>query len=244
MVPYKTPMFNRMRVVLPVCQKDCSLMLANLQWQYELDGRKQFDCVISADSSLPDSILNELIVAAYRTFSTVDLLVYETAPNTNWPNGPNWAFQQTARFMQDGKRAWFWMEPDCIPLCPGWLTVWNDAYFSQKRPIMGVVVEGMGHCNGTAVYPAKFPRICRAAMNCTDLAWDGEMRDETIGITYNAAHLLCHVWGIKNGKAMPFGGDPAHFETWEDVERWVNSEAILLHRCKDTSLIEQLRKHA
>ena len=243
MVPQFQPAINKMRVALPACAKDLNLMLANLEWQAELEPRKDFDCVLSVDAGLPTQAIQALETRAWKSFAEVSILTYPVPPNTNWPNAPNWAFQHTARHMQQGQRPWFWMEADCIPLRPGWLTEWNRFYFQCGRPIMGVIVAGMGHCNGTAVYPACFPALSKRAMTCTDTAWDGLMKDETIRHTCNAPHLLCHVWGIENGRARPFGGEAAHFRSWQDVLRWVNLDALLFHRAKDTSLIERLREH-
>lgn len=241
LTPYK-PNPKHIRVALPVCKRDMELMLHNLRWQRELDVRKDYDCVLSLDGELtPDEIV-ELESAAWDTFDWVDVNVYPTAPNKSWPQAPNWAFQHTARYMQKGSRPWFWMEPDCVPLCPDWLDVLNKEYWRCKKAIMGVIVEGMGHCNGTAIYPHNFPQLSRDSMECTDVAWDGLMKKDTIWTTHNVPHLMCHVWGITKGRAKPFGGSPAHFRTWSDVERWVNLSAVVFHRAKDSSLIDRLRE--
>jgi hypothetical protein len=216
-------------------------MLKNLDWQEEIDGRKDFDCVISADGSLTTNALYDLETIAWRTFSSVELCVYPEAPNSTWPFGPNWAFQHTAKYMERGGRPWFWMEPDCVALKSGWLNFLNQTYFRSRKPIMGVIIEGMGHCNGTAIYPANFPRLSPNSMRCTHLAWDGVMKDETIQHTADGKPMMCHVWGIENGKALAFGGSPAHFTSWEDVMRWVDPRAMVFHRAKDGSLIDQLR---
>lgn len=241
MVPLFNALPHKMRVVLPVCSRDWMLMLNNLDWQAELEEPKDFDCVLSVDSEVPRDVIVELERAAWRAFSRVEVFIYPTAPDKRWPQGPNWAFQRTAIYMQPQGRAWFWMEPDCVPLQPTWLDQWNEEYVKSHKAIMGVIVPGMGHCNGTAVYPAHFPQLSPASMQCTDIAWDGLMKDDTIKQTHNAPHLLCHVWGIQNGKAKPAGGEPAHFNSWNDVQRWVNLNALLFHRSKDESLIDQLR---
>lgn len=232
---------NHIRVVLPACKKDIDLMLHNLRWQRDLDVRKDYDCVLSLDGALSEREVSELEMAAWDTFSWVETFIYPTAPNPSWPQAPNWAFQHTARYMKQGGRSWFWMEPDCIALQPEWLDELNYEYQKCRRPMMGVHVRGMGHCNGTAIYPANFCDISKRAMQCVDVAWDGEMKKETIHLTHDAPHLMCHVWGIKRGKAMPFGGDAAIFRTWQDVERWVDLNAVVFHRAKDTTLIDQLR---
>lgn len=243
MAPQFAPVGGQIRVVLPACPMDAHLMLANLDWQEELDGRKDWDCVLAIDGATKPDLIRDLEIAAWRTYSQVQVYVYPTAPYPVWPNGANWAFQHAAKHMKPGGRSWFWMESDCMPLRPDWLVILNQEYHLAGKPIMGAIVKGMGHCNGTAVYPPHFPDLCPAAMKCTETAWDGLMKKDTIHLTHNASHVICHVWGIDRGRARPFGGAPAHFNSWSDVERWVDLKAALFHRAKDTSLINQLRAH-
>jgi hypothetical protein len=233
---------KKIRVVFPLCQKDGALLLENLKWQTELDGVKDFCCNIAVESGTQAGLVGLCINEASRTFREVRTFPYPRAPKPKWPNAPNWVFQHTARYMQRQNDPWFWMEPDCVALRPGWLTIWNERYFASRKPIMGYVIPRMGHCNGTAVYPANFPSLSRRAMTCSEIAWDGLMKSETIHLTANAPDLMCHVWGIKNGQAMICGGEPAVFATQAHVDAWVNPNAVLFHRSKNTTHIERLRE--
>lgn len=232
----------KIRVVFPLCQKDGALLLENLKWQTELDGKKDFACVIAGEQGTQTRLVELCTKEAARTYADVTLSVYPRAPKPRWPNAPNWVFQHTARYMQRLGDPWFWMEPDCLALRPGWLTLWNERYFSAGKPLMGFIVPKLGHCNGTAVYPSNFPALSRKAMTCTDVAWDGLMKPETIHLTAHAPDLMCHVWGIKNGKAMDSTGDPAVFTSQANVDAWVNPQAVLFHRSKNTTLIQRLRE--
>lgn len=235
-------MTEKIRVVLPLCQKDGPLLLQNLEWQKELDGVKDFDCVLAVESGTPASLIDSCVAAATLTYRSVQTFTYPRAPQLKWPNAPNWAFQHAARFMQRGRLPWFWMEPDCCPLKCSWLDVWNSQYFLRRKAIMGVIIPGMGHCNGTAIYPANFPILSPRSMTCTNVAWDGLMKSETIHLTADASDLLCHVWGIRNGRVHICCGEPAVFLTQKHVSDWVRPDAILLHRAKDTTLIQRLRE--
>lgn len=232
----------KIRVVFPICQKDGNLLLANLKWQTELDGKKDFRCVLAVESGTPVGLVDLCTKEAAMSYAEVVTFFYPRAPKPKWPHAPNWVFQHTARYMQRQRDPWFWMEPDCIALRPGWLSAWNERYFTAGKPIMGFIVPQLGHCNGTAVYPYHFPTLSRRAMTCSDVAWDGLMKPETIHMTAHAPDLMCHVWGIRNGKAMDFGGDPAVFSTQANVDAWVNPTAVLFHRSKNTTLIERLRE--
>lgn len=232
----------KIRVVFPLCEKDGKLLLENLKWQTELDGKKDFGCVIAAEVRTPSTMVDACAREAAKSYANVGIFFYPRAPKPKWPNAPNWVFQHTARYMQRQSDPWFWMEPDCIALRPGWLTMWSERYFASGKPLMGFIVPQLGHCNGTAVYPANFPTLSRRAMTCSDVAWDGLMKLETIHLTAHAPDLMCHVWGIRNGKAMDYGGEPAVFASQANVDAWVCPQAVLFHRSKNTTLIERLRE--
>lgn len=241
MLPPFDPVDAQIRVVLPVCNMDAGLMLKNLEWQCELDGRKPHDCVLSIDPEVPSGTARGLEIAAWNTYSEVNVYQYPEPPNKAYPNASNWAFQHTARYMMAGGRSWYWMEADAIPVRPGWLTALNQRYNVCQMPMMGSIVRGMGHCNGTAIYPANFPQLSDVAMTATDIAWDGQMMGQTIHLTHDASDIMCHVWGIERGWPTAFGGRPIHFNNVEQVRRWVCPKAVVFHRNKDGSLIDQLR---
>lgn len=233
---------QKIRVVLPLCQKDGLLLLENLKWQCELDGVKDFEAVLLIETDTQVELMDACQEYAGKTYRNVQVVSYPRAPKSKWPDAPNWVFQHAARHMQRGLTPWFFMEPDCQPTKQYWLEIWNREYFLRKRAIMGFVIPSMGHCNGTAIYPNNFPMLCPEAMTCTDVAWDGLMKQKTIKLTADAPDLMCHVWGIRNGQAQICGGDPAVFMTQKNVDDWVNPNAILFHRAKDTTLIERLRE--
>ena len=185
---------KKIRVVFPFFQKDGTLLLENLRWQTELDGQKEFSCLLAPEAGAHRDLVQACADEASKSYQQVEIFYYPRAPKPKWPNAPNWAFQHTARFMQRKGDAWFWMEPDCLALRSGWLTIWNERYFTAGKPIMGFIIPRMGHCNGTAIYPANFPALSRRAMTCTDVAWDGLMKAETI-------HLRCNWRKVKEARS-------------------------------------------
>lgn len=233
---------SKIRLVFPLCQRDGALLLANLRWQNELESKKDFTCVLSIESSTSPDLMQACHAEALKGYAGVESFVYPRAPIPKWPNAPNWAFQHAAQHMKHQAQPWFWMEPDCVPTKSCWLTVWNQQYFLRKKPLMGFIIPSMGHCNGTAIYPPNFPALSPKSMTCTNVAWDGLMKQDTIHLTADASDLMCHVWGIRNGRAQICGGEPAVFQTQAEVDAWVNPRAILFHRAKDTTLIARLRE--
>lgn len=54
------------------------------------------------------------------------------------PEGVNRVMQFAAAFIEKHFRVPFlWLEPDCVPTCPGWLTVIEGEYYRQPHRMMG-----------------------------------------------------------------------------------------------------------
>lgn len=82
-------------------------------------------------------------------------------PNLPYPDICNWAFRQTAKTMQD--HAFIWLEPDSIPLKPGWVDAlaaeWQVAQ-SLGKEILWTTDSNPPHdlCTGIGVYGPGFVR--------------------------------------------------------------------------------------
>lgn len=229
-------------VVIPAADHDSQMMIKNLSWMENLGGCKAFDAVVNQDESMHPIVAKQLIEHANKVFASVRVVRYQRPPMTRWPWAANWAFQCAAWYMlEELQRPWFWMEADCVPLKKGWLEAWFGEYRTCGKPLMGAIVDGRGHLNGTAIYPYDFAEISPVAMRSTDVAWDWEMRAETIHLSHHSK-LLCHVWGIVNGNTSPYDGPSAQFTSQQEVDRWVCPDAVLFHRSKEGSLIDRLRE--
>jgi hypothetical protein len=232
-------------VVLPTCERDCQMHMKSLEWMVEMDGQQSYDAILSHDNSMRSALVNEMLSRAKAAFKKVDVFTYQFPGVTNWPWVANIAFQSAAwHIMNNVGRAWFWMEADCVPLKPGWLRAWFADYaiaLANGKSIMGAVVDGRGHCNGTAIYPADFPNISPRAMQSTGIAWDWEMKDDTVNLTYNS-NLLVHCWGTVNGQLHPWDGPAMVFQTVEQVKTLIRPDAVLFHRAKFGDLIDRLRE--
>lgn len=229
-------------VTLPICSKDAELLLKCLDWMVALDNQNQFECLLSYDNSVGGVLLQRLRHAAGRAFRVVHEFEYPRPPREYWPDACNFAFQSTANHIQAKHgRPWLWFEADCVPLVPNWLdTLWLE-YQHCGQPIMGPVIEGVGHMNGTAIYPANFPQISPRAMCAGGLAWDTQMTYDLVGKVHDCSRLWCHRWGMVDGQLHLTTGPAPHFSSPQAVEQWIPKGAVLFHRCKDASLIDQLR---
>jgi hypothetical protein len=219
-------------------------MIKCLDWMVELDSQNQFDCLIAHDPTLGPAWLSRLRPAAQRAFRQVNEFVYPRPVRENWPDAADTAFQATAQHIQAvHHRPWFWFEADCVPLKPGWLpSLWLE-YQNCGQPIMGSVVPGMGHINGTAIYPPNFANLSPRAMAAGGgTAWDTDMTPDLVGRTHDCSRSFFHAWGqAADGSLHPCSGPPPHFGSTLAVDKWIPRDAVLFHRCKDGSLIDQLR---
>lgn len=236
------PLAPPLLVALPVCVKDAHLLVKCLDWMVELDGRNQFDCLISYDPSLGPVWLARVRDSAQRAFRTVHEFMYPQPAREVWPDACNMTFQSTAHHIQAAHhRPWLWFEADCVPLKPDWLPALWLEYRNCGQPVMGPVIPDAGHMNGTALYPANFANLSPRAMSASDTAWDTSMTYDLVGKTHDCSRLFCHRWGVVDGKLHPSQGPAPHFSSTIAVEQWIPPDAVLFHRCKDSSLIDQLR---
>jgi len=228
-------------VVINGCDHDASMEIKKQEWIAELDGCKRHDALLSLDRRMNRTIAGQLRAAVARNFHTIQIMEYTPPLHGPWPIAANFAFQESAWYMFDDGRAWFWMESDCVPLKPRWLEALSDEYWKCGKPLMGSIVSGRGHLNGTAIYPANFPVLSPKAMTASHVAWDWEMTGEIIHLAHNSRQM-CHCWGIVNGQPSPYEGPAASFSAQEQVDRWVPPEAATFHRSKDGTLIARLRE--
>lgn len=232
---------DKMLVAIPFCAKDGERFLNNVRWWAQLDGKVDYECLLSYENGTPENIVGTMTGICTGLFSKVHKHKYDKVPHR--VNAPTWAFTRTARFVSNIWRGcWLWTEYDMIPMKPGWLDTLRTAYLDSGKSFGGPIVDGMGHMNGTGIYPWDTPtRIPKAMVDMTH-AWDMAMKDEMIHDCVDLGKLLQHVWvtdraGVfqpsGNGTCPSFGDDNQFMQ--------LLPTAAVFHRCKDHSLIERLR---
>lgn len=242
-----------MILVLPFCSKDSALAIANVRWMAELDGKQGITALLSYDDKTPKQAVAEMKEAANAAFTEVLEFWYPAPQKTYWPAGPNWAWQQVARYMAIVlKKPWLFLEADAVPIRPGWLRDIAQEYSSAKKPFMGHIVDGMGHMNGVCVYPPDVAWYSQGAMRTEEMAWDVVMGHEfslreggILSVVHPAHTLFQHCWVVnpETGRAWNGSGEPATFRGFNDLLRLVDLTMAIFHRCKDGTLIEWLRKY-
>lgn len=154
---------NAMLTVLSFHAGDAALALRLLRWIENLGGCAGHRLILLADSSTPFDQCVKLLETAKPLFATVGLTATEE-PVRGWIAGANsqwWAATQLAN-----GEPFLWLEPDAVPLCPGWLNVLEGGYSACGKEHMGQIekVTNAGlppEClSGVAIYgPSvqKFP---------------------------------------------------------------------------------------
>lgn len=233
-------------VVLPFHNGDAAAMINNLNWLATMCGGQPmpYGCVLSYERGTIAQFIEQAKATARLVFNEQFTFTYPSAPNHKWPAGANWAWKNTAGFMNSLRRSWLWMESDMIPLVPDWLDKLQSEYAHCGKPVMGAVVPGLGHVQGTAVYPHDILARCPKLFNIPDhSAFDTWAKDCVLSLNHDCRHLMAHVWGIEKGKPHPIIGVSPSFRTQLDFEQWLPKGAVTFHRCKDGSLIKFLRQN-
>lgn len=229
-----------MIVVLPFCNKDAQLACKNLEWMHELDGKTSYRCMLAYPEGTEQQWIDRMLAAAVQTFSDVHVFVYPDSDERTWPAGPNWSWQNVARYIPmitDTKgnnypfpkiyppdTPWLWLEADAIPMKPKWLDTLFDEYKRGGKPFMGHIVQDMGHMNGVGIYPNDVARYTTKPFMVVHGAFDVAMKEEAIEETHNANHLILHCWGLgSNDHPQHRGDDPvASFRDVGQMNRVLN----------------------
>lgn len=231
-----------MVIVLPVCHKDKEAALRNLAWCKELDPKGvSFPCLVSFEVGFDAS---DVVSAAHTYFTAVQVNQYRPLSRAPlpWPQPQNWAWKQAVMRMKKGYRdPWLWWEQDAVPLKPGWLSSLAKAYSESGMPFLGAIGDdGNGqvqrHVNGVAIYPPDVLSYGPSAMySCNTVAFDvlgGWRVLQQSAIT----PLIQHVWSWEMNGSRP----PCTFRSKDDLER-LDHNAVLFHRCRDSSLISMIK---
>lgn len=230
-----------MIVVIPVCNKDEQLVLKNLDWIADLDGKIDGDAVISCAEHFDVKSTLEKVRQVFRT--PIDTITYpEWAGDPKWPHPQNWAWQSTARHFGNLKSqygvSWLWWEADATPTAKGWCDAIKSEYESGNKPFMGCVMERVNgfdpHMNGVGIYPPEVAAYSIRAMLCRASPFDVVMWQDTQSRTHRANHIIQH--------HCRENGDSTHFPDQASVDAIVTPGVVLFHRCKDGSLIDRLRE--
>lgn len=240
---------NPLLVAIPYCSKDSQSAGRLLEWIHELDSEKYPACLLAADAAVPQEEKVRIHNLAKSAFVNVDTMIV-SAPTVkdNYHVAAAFMFNSVARQVQEVyKWNFLWLEPDAIPLKPGWLDSLTNAYNNQPKRFMGALIETNQpnvpkiHLAGVAIYPNCAHSDLSKFCDGTKGAFDMQMAEYVVPRGTNTP-LLFHRFGQLNDpptfKAVKEPTDGPNVGTLASIP----AEAVLMHRNKDQSLIPLLRQ--
>jgi hypothetical protein len=236
-----------MLCTLPVYKGDVDRLLDLVRWMRQLGGCKDHAAVIVADAATPASDAFKLKNEASHVFSEIEITATDRSV-MGWPEGPNELFLAAARFAKQRNMHWLFLEPDAVPLCPGWLDKIDIEYRVRGARYLGQIVPcdkpglPMRHFTGVGVYPADaITQVEAPVLQNFKKAFDISTADVIVAEAQNS-ELFQHLWGEKgNPPTFAHKGIPGTGTFGLD---YLRKGAVLFHRTKDGKLINLLRQRA
>lgn len=227
-------------VSIPFCGKDVRQAQNLVRWIGQLGGVSQHDCVLVADAATPWREARQVHKLAEPSFKTVQSITNPQSVEGWIPGSVSLAW--TALSFSKG-RAFFFCEPDAVPVKPTWLDDLEAAYVLCGKPFMGSLVHHQKpnwpnpYLEGCAVYPANARDIMEPVWN-PNVTWTRACASVVVPQAADTP-LIQHVWGEKDNP--PTFSDFNVPGTNVYCLKQIRPDAVLWHRCKDGSLIRLLR---
>lgn len=221
--------------LMPVSNSDVGIAIENLEWMAELGGNPDATCVIWTPAGMTRRLVDALVGAAEEAWGGVE---HGTTPfdlyQEGWPQGANWMFATASHWCHERQLDFFLIEPDAVPLKPGWFRKIVGEYRTCGRPYMGTIEEAGAqhprHMPGNAVYSWKVWE--KDTARALYIPWDVLLAQSGNMDFVAETKSIQQVWGSNN--------KPPTFKD-QDSMKIIRQDAFLFHRCKDGSLIRQLR---
>lgn len=224
-------------VVLMVSWSDYAAAVRLLEWMGQLGSNKEFPLLLSVPHDLPDDLVGALLARTNDRWRTVPLQRRPFPfPSEHWPQGPNWSFACASQWCHRAQWDFLLIEPDCVPLRPGWLQGIEREYRGCGRAFMGhhepAGPDHQMHLAGVAVY--QWETYQRTHVHELHRAWDVAL-GPTLVAEAHPSKTIQQDWGK--------WAEPPTFRTTTDLAK-IRPDALLFHRNKDGSLIQRLKEVA
>lgn len=235
-----------MLVCLGTHSKDIADAKRLLLWIAKLGDHRQHSLLIAVDAGTPFDevmVLRELAEGIFREVRVTT----NTHSVSGWPAGANSLFKTAATYVhQKWPQPFLWLESDCVPLIPSWLDALDFEYVRNGKKFLGYIYQCSQAflpdrvMSAIAVYPNDAVKLL-PDLPQSPRAWDV---DGDVVMISNGAHtpFIYHLWGQQNLPptfvAQKTPQSPINAMTPEDIPK----EAVLFHRCKNSSLINLLER--
>lgn len=221
-----------MLVVLPVGPQDREQAIRWVNWVEELGGIGTHRLMVACARRVP----NPTEISRHY-----ELYVPHDEDERGWPMSPNHLFRRVAQHItwSPNPEAYFWCEPDCIPLIPGWIDRLESEYRSSGQYFMGANVKVNNtpeHMSGNAIYPKNVMERAFNIVHADLAAFDVVAAEQIVGQAH-WTKLIQHVWKKEEGRNFTFPDQGS-------VDAMVSKDAVVFHQNKDGTLIQRLRERS
>jgi hypothetical protein len=237
-----------MRIVVPVSKHDAGLTEEFCEAINVFGPYSNHVLTVVArpsDFGVAEKVLQNLTKFSLN-FKSSELIVFEKNGPEGWPQGPNFYWTETIKFLAGCENAlpWFWMEMDTTPVISGWLDLLELEYRESKAVCLGVVHKSefasSPHLAGVAVYPPRLDLEIDSwrHVTSTDTAFDVFCAYEIVPKSLNTGLIQhnfrtggyhCSDRGLK-------GFDLQKHHMNESFALPVKDSAVVVHGCNDGSL--------
>ena len=244
-----------MLLVVPVSHKDIVLAEKQAGFIHQLGGLnpERHKVAIIGSRSLGGKLAP--LEAAWTKIlgeENVQTSILKSENEAGWPQSANHAFEGAVEWVaqQRGKTPWYFFEVDNTPLTADWLDQIEDEYHLVKRPYLGYVhptrrvsvktgefVDHYGdHMVGTGVYPHDFASRSVLWKFFTDVPFDVYLQWEIVPHCH-PTKLIAHNWKSHQYEWTADGRIVCSSITKDSITDPIPDEAVVLHGCKDDSLM-------
>ncbi len=159
-------------------------------------------------------------------------------------SAPNSMFRQLAwKFYNEKLGPYLFIEPDCIPLVPGWHDKWWDEYVRGGKPFCGakVLIESVPeHLTGNSIY-VDVPELAPSLVRRTNWTPAGQPRSFELAFDIAGAKEVlqkCHFTTLIQHK-FRFKG----FESRAEFDAVIDKNAVVFHSDKKGTIYKYLREN-
>ncbi len=175
----------------------------------------------------------ENLVRYIKDLDGTEVLVISAVEETDkYPERNNYSFHQAAKMMNG--EPFFWLEPDCAPICEGWLKIIEKEYqysckqfmlSSDKNPPFDMI-------GGIGVYGSRTLEIIPKHIG-GDLeghGWDTWLLNKAVNMIHWTP-LIQHSYGLYNKEGI---AEPHRFPRDKSM---IRDNALVFHRDKYQDII-------
>lgn len=231
-------------IVLPLTPATLPAATTLLSRIAEFDAHRSHSILLVASASLSKDAIAPIARLAESIFGNGSMVPTPFAlPDESHPYGYNWLFETASKHITATTRSpWLWLDPHCVPMRRGWLTLLEEEYARAARPFLGQILTPAAHgtpfplLSAVSIYPGALPRsILQRLIAKRSVEWETSCADVTVQLAHPSRLIY----------TVPSSGSPILFTRGSipgtiDINS-IPSTAVLVHTAAQRSLLAALR---